>query len=311
VRYLITGGSGVIGSHLAIHLISRGDAVTVLDLLPSRTAGAAFVQGNVMDFEVMTPLIQHHDAVFHLAAIVGFARVMQEPIRTIRTSINGTQIVLELCRKFNKRLLFSSTSAIYGRTADSARPVHESDPCKLGPPAVRSWCYAYAKAAEECLALAYHQERQVPVMIARLFNTVGPGQSAEAGFVLPRFVQAAICNQPLYVHSPGTQTRTFGHVKDVSEGLATMMECDKAVGEIVNLGGTETISMEGLADRTVELLESRSTVEIVPDPYGVGYENVAHRCPDLQKAARLFGYKPHRTLDEMITDIAAAQTVAA
>lgn len=308
MKYLVVGAGGFIGTHLSRHLVTRGDAVTMFDIRPLPTiTGAASVRGDVRDTSLIEPLIRSHDATFHLAAVVGFANVMREPTRTITTGLHGTATILDVSDHYGKRVLFTSTSAIYGKTVEDQRPVQETDPCKLGGTNIRSWCYAYSKAAEECLAMAYHQERHLPVIVTRLFNTVGPGQSAKAGFVLPRFVEHAVRGEPLHVHAPGSQTRTFAHVQDVVEGLASLMECDRAVGEIVNVGGMETTTMRGLAEKVVELTESRSPVEIVPDPYGVGYENVEHRVPNLDKAFQLVGYWPQRDLDDMIHDVVAEQ----
>lgn len=304
LRWLITGGAGFIGSHLAETLIARGDTVTVLDKerpLYSVT-GATYVEGDVMDPDVIEPLIQHHDATFHLAAIVGFANVMRDPLSTVTTSLYGTAEVLHFSHVYDKRVLLTSTSAVYGKTVNGGDAVREDEACLFGPTSTRSWCYAYAKAADECLALAYHAMHDTPVIIARVFNTVGPRQSADAGFVLPRFVRQAVRGEPLSVHTPGTQTRTFCHVRDTAEGLARLMECDKALGEVVNIGGTETISMLDLAHRVVGLSESASRVVMVDQPYGPGYDNVTDRKPDIGKAHRLFGYRPKYDLDTMIAD---------
>ena len=313
MRYLVTGGAGFIGAHLTAHLVSQGHYVTVFDKVrPKHPApNVTSVTGSVCNYELLNEHLARHDAVFHLAAVVGFANVMRDPIRTVETGMRGTQTVLQLAHQQHKRVLFTSTSAIYGRTADEQRPVVETDPCLLGPSSVRSWSYAYAKAAEECLALAYHQMHELPVVIVRLFNTVGPWQSASAGFVLPRFVQAALKDEPIEVHDDGQQSRTFAHVQDVVEGLAALMECPEARGEIVNVGGTATTTMCDLAQTVVRVLDSKSEVRLVPDPYEQGhYENVRHRIPNLAKAHRLVGYNPTRTLEDMICDVAATTTVA-
>lgn len=305
MKYLITGGAGFIGSHLAEHLIARGDKVTILDnRSPAyRVPKAYYVQGCVMDDTVVDPLVKSHDATFHLAAVVGFANVMADPALTISTSIYGSGIVLNSAYEHGKRVLFTSTSACYGKTVNGGEPVSETAPATFGPTSISSWSYAYAKAVDECLALAYRKSHGAAVIIARVFNTVGPRQSADAGFVLPRFVQRALAGEPLEVHSPGTQTRTFCHVKDTVQGLASLMECDKALGEIVNIGGTETIGIWELAQKVRAFTESRSTIKLVEQPYGPGYENVEDRKPNLDKAWTLFRYLPRYGLEDMIRDV--------
>lgn len=301
----MTGGGGFIGSHLAEHLITRGDQVTVLDnRRPShKIDGAVVLQGDVMDPELMEPLVRDHDATFHLASVVGFANVMRDPLSTVTTTLYGGAEVLHFSTKYKKRVLITSTSAVYGKTVNGGAPVKETDPCLFGPTTTKSWSYAYAKAADECLALAYHEEFETPAIIARVFNTVGQRQSADAGFVLPRFVSQALQNAPLTVHAPGTQTRTFAHVRDTARGLADLMECDRAVGQVVNIGGTETISMWDLALKVKQFTESPSQVALVEQPYGAGYDNVSDRKPCLDKAWDLFRYLPRYGLDEMIHDV--------
>jgi len=309
VRYLITGGAGFIGSHLAEHLITHGDQVTVLDLRrPAyRVQGAFYVQGDVQDPALVGPLVKNHDAIFHLAAVVGFARVLGDPFKTITTSLYGTAGVLHYARKHHRRVLLTSTSAVYGKTVNGGQPVKESDASLLGPTTTPSWSYAYAKAADECLALAYHRQYETPAIIARVFNTVGPRQSADAGFVLPRFVRQALNGDALTVHTPGSQTRTFCHVKDVVRGLAELMECDQAVGEVVNIGGTETISMWDLAERVIDATESTSSPLLADAPY-TGYDNVTDRTPCLDKAWDLIHYLPRYGLEEMIDDVVQEHT---
>jgi UDP-glucose 4-epimerase len=304
VRYLITGGSGFIGTHLAEHLLTRGDQVTVLDLRrPVHQAqGAYYIQGSVTDERLLEGTIPHHDAVFHLAATVGFANVMHDTVRTCLTSTIGSFEVFYFCSQHQKRILFTSTSACYGRACGRS-VVRETDDGILGSPKTASWSYAYAKAADEALAFAYHRERQLPVIVARLFNTVGPYQSGEAGFVLPRFVQQALQHKPLQVHEPGTQTRTFCHVADTVRCLAKLMECDRAPGELVNVGGNQTVSMAELADRVIDLTASESRIELVDHGYGPGYDNVVDRRPDLAKLDRLIHDGPKIGLDAMITDV--------
>lgn len=274
-----------------------------LHIPEKRVPKVRYSVGDVLDEKgPLESLMAAHDATFHLAAVVGFANVMADPIRTITTSLYGTGEVLYFAHKHQKRVLLTSTSAVYGKTANGGDAVKENEACLFGPTATRSWSYAYAKAADECLALAYHQTSHTPVIVARLFNTVGPGQSADAGFVLPRFVGQALRGEPLTVHLPGTQTRTFCHVRDTAKGLADLMECDKALGQVVNIGGTETISMWDLAIKVKLFTESPSPVQLITQPYGDGYENVEDRKPCLDKAFELFRYLPKHGLDDMIFD---------
>jgi len=300
MRYLVTGGSGFIGSHLVEYLLAQGDQVTVVDIV-HRPTKAMFVAGSVTDESLMDALIEKHDAVFHLASVVGFANVLRSTKRTILTSTIGSGEVFHIAAKHRKRTLFTSTSAVYGRWANGGAPVKESEDVVLGPTSTASWSYAYAKATDEALAFAYAREERLPVIVCRVFNTVGPRQSAEAGFVLPRFVRQAVQDQPLTVHKPGTQTRTFCHVKDTVAALARLMECDAAPGQLVNVGGNQTASILELADMVCDLSESSSRIAIVEPPY-VGYDNVTDRAPDLTKLRGLINFAPQYRLGDMISD---------
>lgn len=304
MRYLITGGAGFIGSHLAEYLIDQGDQVTSLDIAAThyRVPGVYYVHGNVMDEKLIRAVVPRHDAVFHLASVCGFATVMREPVRTIQSGTLGAAWVFAVAAEHQKRVLFTSTSAVYGR--NGASYAKETDDAHLGSTGTVSWSYAYTKALNECLAFSYATEDHLPVIVCRLFNTVGPRQSAEAGFVLPRFVRQALAGEPLTVHKPGSQARTFCHVKDTVGALAGLMECDDAVGQLVNVGGIERVSMERLAERVVEVTHSPSVIRLVDQPYGPGYDNVTDRSPDLTKLQSLTGYTPHYGLDKMIRDTA-------
>ena len=304
MRYLITGGSGFIGSHLATALLRQGDQVTVLDPRPGTVRGAVYVPGSVCNANVVGSLVAHHDAVFHLASVVGFAHLLQSPKKALLTMTLGTAEVLFWCAHYQKRVLLTSSSCVYGRATNGDTPVQETDDGILGPTSTPSWTYAYGKAADECLALAYHREDRLPVVVARLFNVVGPGQSAEAGFVLPRFVQRALRGDPLEVHRPGTQTRTFGHVFDIVAALSRLMVCEHAVGEVVNVGGTVTTSIAELARVVVEHTGSRSPIVVTDAPYA-GYDNVLDRRPDLTKLRALIDYVPQHELHHMVSDVIA------
>lgn len=303
MRYLITGGAGFIGSHLADALLARGDQVTTLDITKDGASSAAMsIVGSVTDTEMVQRLVNRHDAVFHLAAVVGFAQVLSNVRRTVTTSTLGSQIVFHHCAMQGKRVLFTSTSAVYGRATDTRDPVSETDDVQLGPTTTASWAYAYAKAAEECLALAYHRERQLSVVIARLFNTVGTGQRMEAGFVFPKFANCVAKEQNVPVYTPGTQGRTYCHVDDTVRALIALMDHPMLTGEVVNVGGVETVTTLELAQRMIHLSGSHSKVKLVDPPY-TGYDNVLHRKPCLDKLQRLTGVRPQLGLDRMILDV--------
>lgn len=306
MRYLITGGAGFIGTHLARHLLAQGHQVLSLDRrhADSPVEGVTYIQGDVRDHRLLAPLLDGVEGIFHLAAVVGFANVMSQMRETIVTNTAGTELVLHYAQLKAIPVLLTSTSACYGRATNQGVPVQEDQDGILGPTSRTSWSYAYAKAVDEALAFAYHREYGLPVVVARLFNTVGPGQSALAGFVLPRFVDAALAGEPLTVHAPGTQVRTFGHVSDVVHALAALMRCPAAIGELVNVGGRARVTMAALAAQVIADLHSTSTLAVVPAPYGAGYDNVTDREPDLTKLTRLTGLTPVLTLTDMIRDVA-------
>lgn len=304
MRYLILGGSGFIGSHLARHLLAQGEQVTTLDPKPSPVRGTFHIYGSAANPALMEALIPRHDAVFHLAAVVGFARVMPHLVQTITSTTTCAETVFSLCARFKTRVLFTSTSAVYGR--GTGAPAIETDDALVGPSPTQSWSYAYAKAAAEALAFAYHREAALPVIVTRVFNTVGPGQSAEAGFVLPRFCRQAVQGQPLTVYHPGTQQRTFAHIEDAVEALLRLMSCDAAVGQLVNVGGTASCGIRSLAEAVRDQAESDSPIVLGPAPYDQeGYDDIESRAPNLEKLHRLTGFHPTRELSEMIEDVLA------
>jgi UDP-glucose 4-epimerase len=316
MRYLVTGGSGFIGRHLTQALMERGDSVLVLDTaLPVLSwplpAEYEYRQVNVTDFSGVKAAMAGCDGVFHLAAVVGFANVMADPIRTILTNTAGTDVVLQCAADLGIPVLLTSTSAVYGRSTNGGQPVTEEVDGLLGPTSTTSWSYAYAKACDEALAFAYHRYRDLPVVVARLFNTVGPYQSAEAGFVLPRFVRAALAGEPLQVHRPGTQTRTFVHVRDVVRVLVALFEHPEARGQVVNVGGTATVSIANLAHLVIGVLSSTSSIQTVSQPYGQGYDNVSERKPDLTRLQALLGWLPNTPIEVMIRDTAEALCASA
>jgi UDP-glucose 4-epimerase len=301
---LVLGGSGFIGSHLARTLLESGHQVTTVDPIRSAIRGTFHVYGSAANPELMQRLIPRHDGVFHLAAVVGFAKVMPQLVQTVTETTTTATTVFQVAAAANVRTLFTSTSAVYGR--GNGKPAKETDDALVGPSPVQSWSYAYAKAAAECLAFAYIREQQAPFIVTRVFNTVGPGQSAAAGFVFPRFCAQAAHGDPLTVYAPGTQRRTFAHVADVVRALIALMECDQATGQLVNVGGTAESTILALAERIRTRAHSGSFVEVVQPPWTTGsYDDIESRRPDLTTLERLTGYRPRYDLDDMIDDVLA------
>jgi nucleoside-diphosphate-sugar epimerase len=313
---LITGGAGFIGSHLAELLLSDGWSVWVLDDLSTGSYENVahlrdddrfhLVVDTMLSRTVVNELVNKVDVVYHLGAAVGPRLIVEEPVRTIVTNLEGSEIVLDHCTRFGKRVLIASTSEVYGdhRTTD---PLHEDARRVYGPTTQKRWLYADSKAMDEYLALAYRQERGLEFVIARLFNTVGPRQSGQYGMVVARFVQAAVAGTPLEIHGDGNQTRTFCHVQDTIRALHSLMESPQTTGEIYNVGSRNWISIEDLAKRVLELSGSRSEIVYVPydKVYGTGIDDMLHRLPSIDKIAAAIGWRPERTLDEILTDVIA------
>jgi len=316
-RVLITGGAGFIGSHLARKLLGEGREVVVVDDLSTGSyANVADLDGHahfhlyidtVRDRELMDRLMQECGTVFHLASSVGVRLIMEEPVRTIDNIYQSTEVVLRLARRYRNRVLITSTSEVYGKSTDI--PFREDGDRLEGPTDKHRWAYACAKALDEFLALAHHRETQLPVTVVRLFNTVGPRQTGQYGMVLPRFVAAALAGRPLEVHGDGKQARCFCHVLDVIEALAKLLETSAAWGQVVNVGSTEEISIASLAERVKARVKSTSEIKLVPyaTVYGEGFEDMERRVPSIEKIGKLIGWRPTRSLDAIIDDIAAAQ----
>ncbi|HYG77303.1 MAG TPA: GDP-mannose 4,6-dehydratase [Planctomycetota bacterium] len=318
MRYLITGGAGFIGSHLADHLLAgSADAhVTLLDNLSTgrypnieHLEGHSRVRlliGSVMDETLTGDLIRDADAVFHLASAVGVKLILERPVQSIDTIVRGTNAVLTYASRYRKPVLITSTSEVYGKSA--AVPFREDGDQVLGATDKQRWAYASAKALEEFLALAHFRETRLPVIVTRLFNTVGPRQTGRYGMVLPTFVRQALTNQPLTVFGDGKQARCFCHVLDVVEALAKLMQTPAARGEVVNIGTSDEVTILGLAERVKKLLGSDAAVKLIPydAAYVEGFEDMHRRVPNLEKVHRLIGYTPRRTLDDCIRDTAAA-----
>lgn len=312
--YLITGGAGFIGGHLAEPLLERGDRVVALDDLSTGRlsnldhlgghANFRFVQGSVLDELMVDELAHTSDVIVHLAAAVGVQLIVDQPLRSFTTNIRGTEIVLDAAHRYRRKVLVASTSEIYGKNGHG--PLRETDDRLIGSPSVARWGYSTAKAVDEVLAFAYHRERALPALIARLFNTVGPRQSPAYGMVIPRFVRQALQGEPLTVHGDGKQTRCFGHVSDVVDALVRLLDNECAVGDVFNVGnGGEEISILELAERVVELTGFDSEIELVPyeDAYESGFEDMRRRVPDTTKLERLTGWSPKRSLDEILEEV--------
>jgi len=312
---LITGGAGFIGSHLAEALLARGDAVTVLDNLSTGSLsnlagvrehpGFRFVHGSVLDELVVDELTYQADTVIHLAAAVGVKLVVEQPLRSLTTNIRGSEIVIEAAHRYRRKIVVASTSEIYGK--NSRGPLEEGADRVLGSPSVARWSYSTAKAVEEILANVYHEERGLPTIVVRLFNTVGPRQSGAYGMVIPRLVGQAVTQQPLTVFGTGRQTRCFAHVADVVEALLGLLDHPAAVGGTYNVGADAEVSMIDLARMIIARAGSRSTIELVPyeQAYGPGFEDMQRRVPDTQRLRALTGWSPKRTLSEVLDEVIA------
>ena len=313
LRSLITGGAGFIGSHLAEKLLAEGHHVTLLDNLSTGRYGNVQHLENHSDVELIIDsvlneplteeLIRRSDRVFHMASAVGVKLVMEQPVKTIETIFGGTDIVLRQCSRYRKRVLIPSTSEVYGKGVSV--PFHEDDDVVTGATSKHRWAYSCAKQLDEFLALAHFKETRLPVVVVRLFNTVGPRQTGQYGMVVPRFVQAALKGDPVIVHGDGEQTRCFAHVSDVVHALARMLEAPECFGQVINLGNDQEITINELAKAAIELVGSKSEIRHIPygEAYGEGFEDMRRRVPSLEKARRLVGYKTTRDLRAIVTDV--------
>jgi UDP-glucose 4-epimerase len=317
VRSLITGGAGFIGSHLAEGLLARGDSVCILDDL---STGAienirhlkqhqrfSYVIESAASAATVAELVDEADTVFHLAAAVGVELIVDSPVRTIETNVHCTEIVLAAANKKKKPIFVASTSEVYGKSGDL--PFREDGDLLLGPTSTGRWSYACSKAIDEYLALAYSKERGLPVVVGRLFNTVGPRQTGRYGMVVPSFVREALAGEPITVYGDGQQRRCFCHVRDVVDAMVALMDTDAAVGEVFNIGSTEETTILGLAERVRAASESESEIRLIPyeEAYEAGFEDMRRRIPDTTKIARLLGWRPTRRLDEILDDVIESQ----
>lgn len=314
MKILITGGAGFVGSHLADKLLGEGHEITIVDdLSTGRYSNIAHLEEDerariiidtVLDGKLMEHLIRETDRVYHMASAVGVRLIMEQPVKTIETIFQGTDVVLGRCAKYRKRVLIPSTSEVYGKGISV--PFREEDDLLTGATDKHRWAYACAKTLDEFLALAHYKETRLPVVVARLFNTVGPRQTGQYGMVVPRFVRAALLNEPIEVHGDGTQSRCFGHVLDVINGLTAALESAQCFGQVINLGSDVEVTINQLAEKAIGLTGSSSEIRYVPydEVYGDGFEDMRRRVPSLDKAKRLIGYQPTRTLDDIINDVA-------
>ena len=322
MKVLITGGAGFIGSHLADEYLMLGCEVYVIDdlstgaavnLKKAREIGGdrlTFIEGTILDREIMLELVGTCDVVLHFAAAVGVQYILDNPLQTITTNIDGTGLLLELCSKFRKRVLIVSTSEVYGKQTHA--PLIETDDIVYGAASKWRWSYAATKLVDEFTALAYYRSQKLNVSIVRLFNTVGPRQSGQYGMVIPRLVDQALEGTSLSVYGDGAQTRTFVHVSDVVRAIRLLIEADMTAGEIVNIGGAQEISIYDLATLIVEKTQTGSAIEKVPyiEAYSSDYEDMPRRVPSTTKAKKLFGWEAELTLDAILLDVIAERREA-
>ncbi|WP_372682895.1 GDP-mannose 4,6-dehydratase [Desulfosarcina sp.] len=317
MRVLITGGAGFIGSHLAEAYLERGDDVYIIDDLSTgsmdnirflqedpRYRNKIFVHINtILNHDMMLELTGICDVVYHLAAAVGVKTILDKPLESIVTNIQGTEKVLEMCNKFKKRVLIASTSEVYGKHTHA--PLVETDNIIYGPSSKFRWSYAASKLMDEFTALAHYRTNGLEVIIARLFNTVGPRQTGAYGMVIPSFVAQALKNEPITVFGDGTQTRTFTYVKEVVTALMKLMASDQAIGEVINVGGVEEISILDLAQRIIDMTGSTSTIQLIPyaEAFGKDFEDMQRRVPSTQKLEQVTGFAPDKSLDFILSKV--------
>lgn len=319
MKLLITGGAGFIGSHIAESALARGDEVYILDDMSTGTlenlrhlqehtvyGDRLFVTvDSVLHYEKTLELVGICDVVVHLAAAVGVQYILDNPLTSITTNVHGTDLILELCHKFKKKVLLASTSEVYGK--QNHAPLQETDHCVYGPSTQSRWSYAVSKLIDEFTALAYYRTTKLQVIIVRFFNTVGPRQTWRYGMVIPRFVKQALANAPLTVYGDGTQTRTFTHVQDVTAAVLQLIDTPQAVGEVINIGGSEEVSILELAQRVKAKMGCTSEIQLLPynTVYPDDFEDMPRRVPSTAKLKRLIGYVPSMNLDKILDDTIA------
>ena len=313
MRALVTGGAGFIGSHLSDALLAQGDEVLILDNLSTGSIdnishlkgrpGFEYFVDTVNNEPLLAELIDRSDVVFHLAAAVGVKLIVEQPVHTIETNVHGTEVVLKHANKKKKLVVIASTSEVYGKSDDV--PFREDSDLVLGPTPKHRWAYACSKAIDEFLALAYWKERKLPVIIVRFFNTVGPRQTGQYGMVIPNFVRQSLAGEPITVFGDGKQTRSFTHVADVVGALLKLVREPKAIGQVINIGNTQEVSILQLAERVRELSGSESTIKFIPydEAYESGFEDMPRRVPDLKRVKGLIGYETDNTLDDILVQV--------
>jgi UDP-glucose 4-epimerase len=310
---LITGGAGFIGSHLAGKLLDAGENVTVVDDLSTgslknieairRKKGCIFVRDNVRNASTMTTLIERSDVVIHLAAAVGVKLTVDEPVHTIETNVHGTEVVLDIANKFGKKVLLASSSDVYGKS--DAVPFREDDDSVLGSTRFSRWAYACSKAIDEFLGLAYFEQYGLEAIVIRFFNTIGPRQTGKYGMVVPRFINWALRNEPLLIYGTGQQSRCFSYVEDVVEGVIGLINCSGAAGRVYNLGSTEEITIESLADKIIKMTDSKSEKRFISyeEAYNKPSDDMMRRVPCVERIEETTGWKPKTTLEQALSII--------
>ena len=314
MKYLITGGAGFIGSHLSDALIAHGDEVVVLDNLSTGNRSNieqlipnpnfTLIEGSILDTQLVNEVVESVDHVLHLAAAVGVFNIIDKPLESLTTNLRGTENILEASTKHNKEVLIASSSEIYGKNSNV--PLHEESDRIVGSPLKSRWSYSEAKAIDESMAIFFHQEKGLTVRIVRLFNTVGPRQVGHYGMVVPRFVAAALKNEPLTVYGSGAQSRCFCHVYDAVRGILAIIDSQATIGDAFNIGNNQEVTIEDLAKKVIEQTGSTSTIQKIAyeAAYSAGFEDMQRRVPDIGKAKALIGWAPTFSLAEIISDVA-------
>ena len=313
MRVFITGGAGFIGSHLADHYVSAGHKVSLLDNFSTGSqtniahlAGTVkTIDGDIRNIELIDQLTKDADLVLHMAAALGVNTILESPLESMSTNITGSEVVLLAAVKYNKRIIIASTSEIYGK--NPKQPLSETDDRVVGAPQKIRWTYSDAKAIEEAMAFALHQEKKLAVTTVRLFNTVGPRQTGRYGMVVPRFVQAALKNEPITIYGDGNQSRVFCHVADAVQAISTIAQSDSTIGDVYNVGGIGEVSIKELAEKVIAITGSKSTITYTSysDAYPAGFEDIQRRVPDISKIKSVINWSPTKDLDQIIRDIAA------